>query len=98
MENVYYIGLLLGLLSFLIIGISHPIVIKLEYYKGKKSWWILFLIGVIFTVTSLFLSNILSIITGVIGFSFFWSTHEMFKQHNRVLKGQAKRNPNRSYE
>ena len=92
MENIYYIGLLLGLLSFIIIGISHPIVIKLEYYKGKKSWWLLFLIGIVFSVISLFLSEIASIITGVIGFSFFWSTHEMFKQQKRVLKGQAKRN------
>ena len=98
MENIYFIGLLLGLLSFLIIGVSHPIVIKLEYYRGKKSWWILFIIGIIFSVISLFLSDILSIIAGVIGFSFFWSTHEIFKQHNRVLKGQAKRNPGRKYE
>jgi len=97
-DNIYFTGLLLGLLSFLIIGISHPIVIKLEYYKGKKSWWILFSIGLIFSVASLFLSDILSIISGVIGFSFFWSTFEMFKQHERVLNGQAKRNPNRKYE
>jgi arginine exporter protein ArgO len=97
-ENIYFTGLLLGLLSFLIIGVSHPIVIKLEYYKGKKSWWFLFSIGIFFSITSLFLSDILSIVAGVIGFSFFWSTFEIFKQHERVLKGHAKRNPNRKYE
>lgn len=98
MGDLYFTGLFLGLLSFIIIGISHPIVIKLEYYKGKKSWWILFIIGLFFSILSLFLSDIASIITGVIGFSFFWSTFEMFKQHERVIKGQAKRNPNRKYQ
>ncbi len=34
-------GILLGAAVFLIIGIFHPIVIKMEYYFGKRSWWIL---------------------------------------------------------
>ncbi len=97
MDNLYFTGPLMGLLSFLIIGFFHPVVAKLEYAYGKKSWWVLFVPGLFFIFLSLFLSTIWSIITGVLGFSMIWSTIEIFKQHDRVLKGQAKRNPNRNY-
>jgi hypothetical protein len=94
-----YYGLLLGIIAFLTIGISHPVVAKTEYYFGKKIWWIFFVAGLLFTIASLFVDSVLvSVILGTIGFSSFWSTHEIFKQHNRVLRGQAKRNPNRTYE
>ena len=37
-------GLFIGLCTFLIIGLFHPLVIKGEYYFGEKvKWW--FLIG-----------------------------------------------------
>ncbi len=94
-----FYGLLLGVIAFLTIGISHPVVAKTEYYWGKKTWWIFFIAGLLFSVVSLFMESVLgSVILGTIGFSSFWSTHEIFKQHNRVLRGQAKRNPNRVYE
>jgi uncharacterized membrane protein len=91
-------GLLLGAVAFLIIGLCHPLVAKLEYYKGKESWWMLFLPGLIFAGISFFTDKIISIITGIIAFALFWSVIEIFKQHDRVLKGQAKRNPDRNYE
>jgi len=91
-------GLLLGAVAFLIIGLCHPIVAKLEYHKGKESWWILFLPGVLFLTISFFSPKIISVITGIIAFALFWSVIEIFKQHHRVLKGQAKRNPNRTYK
>lgn len=98
-ESISFYGPLVGLASFLIIGISHPLVIKMEYHFGKKSWWALFVPGVIFSLLSLFFSSqIVSILFGVLGFSFFWSTHEIFKQHERVAKGRAKRNPKRNYD
>lgn len=91
-------GLAIGLVSFLIIGICHPLVIKTEYYWGKQKWWIFFVLGLLFTSLSLFLHNsTCSMIVGTIGFSLFWSAHEMFRQHQRVLLGRAKRNPNRTY-
>ena len=91
-------GLLLGFSAFLIIGLCHPLVAKLEYYKGKKSWWILAFGGFLFLFLSFFYNDILSIIFGIISFSLFWSTIEIFKQHERVLKSHAKKNPNRIYE
>lgn len=93
-----YYGFLIGLVAFFIIGLSHPLVAKAEYYYGKSIWWVFFVIGILFSVLSVFINNqSCSIITGVVGFSFFWSTHEIFKQHKRVLSGRAKRNPNREY-
>jgi len=97
MENIYFTGLLMGLLSFLIIGFFHPVVAKLEYVYGKKSWWVLLVPGIGFIILSLFLTTLWSIIASVLGCSMVWSTIEIFKQHDRVLKGQAKRNPNRNY-
>lgn len=98
-SQLNFYGLLLGTIAFLTIGISHPVVAKTEYYYGKKTWWIFFVAGLLFSISSLFIESLLvSVILGTIGFSSFWSTHEIFKQHNRVLRGQAKRNPNRVYE
>ncbi|MFP4060568.1 MAG: DUF4491 family protein [Bacteroidales bacterium] len=94
-----YQGILLGFISFLIIGLYHPLVIKAEYYFGVKSWWFFFLSGLIALVISLFIdSDFFSIITGVIGFSAFWSTFEVFKQQERVKLGRAKKNPRRNHE
>ena len=91
-------GLILGFAAFLIIGLCHPLVAKSEYYFGKKSWPFFFASGLIFLVLSFLFEDFLSIIFGIISFALFWSTIEIFKQHERVLKGQAKRNPKRTYE
>lgn len=94
-----YNGLIMGLIAFFIIGLFHPVVAKAEYYIGKRIWWVFFILGILFAALSLLPhNNMASLILGVIGFGLFWSTHEVFKQHERVLKGRAKRNPNRSYQ
>jgi hypothetical protein len=96
--NLNLYGLLLGAIAFLNIGIFHPIVAKTEYYWGKKVWWIFFVLGLFCSILSLYVENTIgTLVLGVTGFSLFWSTHEIFKQHKRVLHGQAKRNPNRMY-
>lgn len=89
-------GLIIGIFTFLIIGIFHPLVIYAEYHLGKKSW-IWFLIGgVIFLIVSLFTDGILSILSGVVSFSSFWSIKEVFEQELRVLRGWMKENPKRA--
>lgn len=93
-----YNGLLLGIVAFITIGLFHPIVAKTEYYFGKRVWWAFALMGMTFMLLSLaFTINWLSVLMGTIGAGAFWSTHEIFKQHQRVLSGRAKRNPNRTY-
>jgi hypothetical protein len=94
-----YYGLILGLAAFFLVGLSHPLVIKAEYYYGKRIWWMFLVVGILFSIASCLVTNsTTSIVLGVTGFSFFWSTHEMFKQHKRVIEGRAKRNPNREYK
>lgn len=81
-------GLLVGLATFLTIGIFHPIVIKAEYYLGVKCWWMFVVAGVAFGALSLMVKGIVwSVILGVVAFSSFWSILELFQQRERVRKG-----------
>lgn len=83
-----FIGLLVGLSTFLIIGLFHPLVIKAEYYIGVKSWVLFALAGVAFGIASLLTEGlVLSTILGVVAFSSFWSILEVFEQRERVRKG-----------
>lgn len=89
-------GIIVGAAVFLIIGICHPIVIKMEYYWGKQSWWVLALAGVLFSVISLFVESlIMSTIIGAAAFSCFWGIHEIIAQEKRVLRGWFPENPKR---
>lgn len=89
-------GVIVGFATFLMIGIFHPIVIKMEYYLGKQSWWLLFVAGIVFTISSLLVSHfIISTILGATAFSCFWGILEIFEQECRVLKGWFPENPKR---
>ncbi len=89
-------GLVVGVATFLIIGLFHPIVIKAEYYWGVKCWWWFLLCGLLSLGASLLVANFtLSIILGVLGITFLWSIIEIFEQRERVRKGWFKSNPNR---
>ena len=89
-----YTGLLVGLATFLIIGLFHPLVIKAEYYLGVKSWWIFALSGIIFSVLSILSEGMIwSTILGVTAFSSFWSILEVFEQKKRVQKGWFPKGP-----
>ena len=88
-------GIAIGLATFLIIGIFHPLVIKGEYYMGQKCNW-LFLIGGIATlILSLVTTGTASILCGVTSFSCFWSILEVKEQRERVRKGWFPANPRR---
>ena len=93
MELNYY-GIVIGLVTFLVIGLFHPLVIKAEYYLGVKSWWLFLVLGIAASVASLMVSSlVLSIILGVVAFSSFWSIGEVFAQKKRVEKGWFPKNP-----
>ena len=90
-------GLAVGLATFFIIGMFHPIVIKAEYYFGKKCWWFFLVAGIVFALISLLVNNFMgSTILGVISFSCFWSILELFEQEKRVAEGWFPANPKRS--
>ena len=87
-------GIIIGIATFLIIGLFHPLVIKAEYYIGVKSWWLFLLLGIVSAVASLMVVNLtLSILLGVVAFSSFWSIGEVFEQKKRVEKGWFPANP-----
>lgn len=92
-------GIIIAVLTFLVIGVFHPIVIKSEYYFGVKCWWAFAIAGIFFLAMSLFVRNeILSPVLGVIGCSAFWSILEIFEQRERVRKGWFPKNPKRKYD
>jgi hypothetical protein len=81
-------GIVIGAGAFFIIGILHPVVIKTEYYIGKKIWPLFLIGGLIFIALSLLSSStLLSSFLAVLGFSLLWSIHELFEQEKRVEKG-----------
>jgi hypothetical protein len=87
-------GVAVGLATFLIIGIFHPLVIKGEYYFGKKCRWWFLTAGVAFLVAALLVENIIgSSLLGVTAFSCFWSVKEVNEQVERVRKGWFPRRP-----
>jgi len=99
LDTYHLSGLLIGICTFLIIGLFHPIVIKAEYYLGTKCWWIFLILGILGVAGSLYTENILiSALLGVFAFSSFWTIKEVFDQEERVKKGWFPKNPNRKYK
>lgn len=96
--SLYFTGLLIGAFSFLVIGVFHPIVIKTEYYSGTRFWWVFLVLGLLFCGGAILLENVaISTMLSLLGFSCFWSIHELFEQRERVRKGWFPRNPKRNY-
>ena len=94
---MYFTGIIIGVATFLIIGLFHPIVIKTEYYFGVKCWWVFALMGVATVVASLLVENILiSTLLAVWGASSFWSIGELFEQRERVKRGWFPKREKRS--
>ena len=90
-------GLLIGLATFLIIGLFHPLVIKGEYYFGAKIRWAFLIAGVVFLALTVAVRNTFaSSLLGVTAFSCFWSIHEVTEQVERVRKGWFPANSKRS--
>ncbi len=94
--DINFSGVAIGLATFIIIGVFHPLVIKAEYYWGVRSWWLFLLLGIVTGAVSLLVHNlIISILLGVVAFSSFWSIGEVFAQKKRVEKGWFPKNPKR---
>ena len=96
-ETYHLMGVIIGIMAFLIIGVFHPLVIKGEYYFGTRCWWFFALMGIVGLVAAIVWSDnvILSAVCGVFAFSSFWSIGELFEQKKRVEKGWfPKRNKN----
>lgn len=91
-------GLLIGLITFIIIGAFHPLVIKGEYYCGVKIWWAFLAAGIVAMALAVIADSVLwQAVWGVLSFSSLWSIHEVFEQRERVRKGWFPKNPRRKY-
>ncbi|MDR1258296.1 MAG: DUF4491 family protein [Tannerellaceae bacterium] len=98
MELIHFEGLLIGITTFLIIGLFHPLVIKAEYYWGTGCWWIFLVWGIAGVAVSALINNVfVSAVCGVFAFSSFWAIKELFEQKERVLKGWFPQNPKKKY-
>lgn len=86
--ELHFTGLIIGIATFLIIGIFHPIVIKGEYYFGTKIWWLFLLSGIITGICSILVADILwSTLLAVWAASSLWGIGELFEQKKRVERG-----------
>jgi len=99
LNNYHLAGLFIGICTFLIIGLFHPVVVKAEYYWGTKCWWIFLLLGIGGLIASVNTDNVvISSLLGVFAFSSFWTIKEVFDQEKRVKKGWFPKNPKRKYK
>ncbi|MBF1433452.1 DUF4491 family protein [Hoylesella nanceiensis] len=95
----YYKGVLIAISTFIIIGVFHPIVIKVEYYFGTRLWWLFLVTGILSVCAALFIEDVfISSLFGVLGASLLWSIGEIFDQKKRVEKGWFPMNPKRKDE
>lgn len=96
LQQYHLLGLTIGIATFLIIGLFHPIVIKSEYYFGTGCWWAFLLAGIFGCFGAIWCDDVfLSSLLGVFAFSSFWSIKEIFEQAERVKKGWFPANPNK---
>jgi len=85
---MHYEGILIGVVTFVVIGLFHPIVIKAEYHFSKRIWPVFAVAGAGFLLLSLLVDAIVpSTVLVVIGASALWSIRELFEQEKRVEKG-----------
>lgn len=92
-------GVVIGICTFLIIGLFHPVVVKAEYYWGTRCWWVFLVLGLMGMAGSIIIQNLLvSSLLGVFSFSSFWTIKELFEQRQRVLKGWFPMNPKRKHD
>jgi len=97
--QIYFTGIIIAISTFLIIGIFHPVVIKMEYYTGTRYWWVFLLLGLLSIGAAMLIANpMISAIIGVFGASSLWTIGELFSQRKRVLKGWFPMNPKRKHE
>ena len=98
LSQYHLTGLAIGICTFLIIGLFHPVVMKCEYYFGTRCWWWFLILGIAGAAASIWVDSLFwSVLLGVFSFSSFWTILEVFEQQERVRKGWFPKNPRRRY-
>ena len=82
-----HLGILIGTISFIAIGIFHPIVIRAVYHYGQSVWPVFLGAGILLIAASLFIETIiLSTAAAVFGFASLWSIHEIKQQEEQARR------------
>jgi len=85
-----FAGIVLGVYTFVMIGILHVGVVKLEKAIGSHFWPGFVVLGIVFGALSLYTDDVLvSALLGVSGFLFAWSGPELKKQKDRVTNAHT---------
>lgn len=94
LAHYHLTGLAIGVATFLIIGLFHPLVIRGEYHFGTGCWWVFLVMGIASVAASIVVGELFwSTLLAVWGASSLWSIGELFEQRKRVAKGWFPANP-----
>ena len=80
LSEYHLAGLFIGICTFLIIGLFHPVVVKAEYYWGTKCWWIFLILGIAGVVASLSIENV--IIASLLSLIHIYGSNPSLKNRN----------------
>ena len=96
LAHYHLTGLAIGVATFLIIGLFHPLVIRGEYHFGTGCWWVFLVMGIASVAASIVVGELFwSTLLAVWGASSLWSIGELFEQRRRGGKGGVPANPKR---
>lgn len=96
LSSHHLLGVTIGIATFLIIGLFHPVVIKCHYHFGTGCRWWFAVLGAAALAGSIAVSDVLwSSLLGVLAFSSFWTVKEIKDQQKRVDRGWFPANPKR---
>lgn len=92
-------GLIVGIGTFLLIGVFHILVIKREFYFGKESWLVFAGAGIVAVALSTVIQNeTASALVAVFGITCLWSIKELFEQENTGQKRLVSEQPEQKAE
>ena len=56
--ELHLTGIIIAVSTFLIIGLFHPLVIKVEYYFGTRYWWVFLVAGILSLIAALLVEQV----------------------------------------
>ena len=77
-------GVVVGVMSLVIIGAFHPLVIWFEYHFTQRGWPVFLIAGLLCLIAALFIQGLFSILLGLLGVVCIWSIRELKEQSRRV--------------
>ena len=73
-------GVVVGVMSLVIIGAFHPLVIWFEYHFTQSIWPVFLIAGLLCLIAALFIQGLFSVLLGLLGVACIWSIRELKAQ------------------